>query len=249
VAKFTRQFLSLPLLIHGFNLFLISGTTAIAFASNSDVVLYASRATLKSGTWTVVADSTAAGGRAMANPDLGAQTITAPLAQPVNYFQLSFPAHSGTPYHLWIRGKSAENSINEDSVFVQFSDSVTSNGSATHRIGTTSGMAVILQSCTASKVHGWGWTDNGWCGLGANVFFQNSGTHTIRIQVRQEGLSIDQIVLSPQTYVSTSPGKAVNDTTILAANLPVLTATIQVTTSASPSSGGAPLDVSFTPNV
>jgi len=248
VAKFKRQVLPLPLLIV-FSLFLISGTTAIAFASNSDVVLYASRAKLKAGKWTVVVDSTAANGYAMASPDLGAPTVTAPLAQPVNYFQLSFPAYSGTAYHLWIRGKSANSSINNDSVFVQFSDSVTRSGSATYRIGTTSGMAVILQSCTTSKVHGWGWTDNGWCGLGANVFFQSSGTHTIRIQVRQDGLSIDQIVLSPQTYVSTSPGKTVNDTTILVANLPVLTATIQVTTSASPSSGAAPLDVSFTPNV
>ena len=250
MAKFKRQVLPLPLLIHAFSLFLISGTTAIAFASSSDVVLYASRAKLKAGTWTIVADSTAAGGYAMANPDLGAPTVTAPLAQPANYFQLTFPAYSHTAYHLWIRGKAAGNSISNDSVFVQFSDSVTSSGSAIHRIGTTSGMAVILQSCNGSKVNEWGWTDNGWCSLGANVFFQNTGTsHTIRIQVRQDGLSIDQIVLSPQTFISTSPGKTMNDTTILAANLPVLTSTIQVTDSANPSSGAAPLSVTFTPKV
>jgi endo-1,3-1,4-beta-glycanase ExoK len=84
--------------------------------------------------------------------------------------------------------------------------------------------------------------------LGANVFFQNTGKHALRIQVRQDGLSIDQILLSPQTYISGSPGKTVNDTTILAATVPLIT-TIQVSESASPSSGLAPLTVSFTPQV
>lgn len=225
----------------------VSTITAAAHASNNDVVLYASKAPVKAGTWTIVADSTAATGYAMANPDTGAPTVTAPLAQPANYFQLTFRAYSRTAYHLWIRGKAANNSINNDSVFVQFSDSVTGSGSAINRIGTTSSMTVILQSCTNAKVHGWGWTDNGWCGLGANVYFQNTGIHTVRIQVRQDGLSIDQIVLSPQTYISTTPGKAFNDSTILAANLPVLTT--QVSLAASPSSGAAPLSVTFTPTV
>ena len=42
-----------------------SGT--LAHASSSDVVLYASKAPVKSGTWAVVADSTAAGGYAIGN--------------------------------------------------------------------------------------------------------------------------------------------------------------------------------------
>lgn len=229
--------------------FFISTMAAASLASSDDVVLYASKAPVRAGTWTVVADSTAAGGHAMSNPNTSAPTVIAPLAQPANYFQLTFPAYSGKAYHLWIRGKAAENSINNDSVFAQFSDSVTSSGTAINRIGTTSGMTVILQSCTNSRVHRWGWTDNGWCGLGANIHFQNTGTHTIRIQVRQDGLSIDQIVLSSQTYLTTAPGQTTNDTTILAANLPVLTSTTQVSISASPSSGAAPLTVSFTPNV
>jgi endo-1,3-1,4-beta-glycanase ExoK len=228
---------------------LVVATPAAYASTNNNVVLYASKAPIKAGAWRVVADSTAAGGHAMVDPDLGAPTIAAPLATPVNYFQLTFPAYSGTAYHLWIRGKSAQNSINNDSVFVQFSDSVTGSGSAINRIGTTSGMTVILQPCTSSRVQGWGWADNGWCSLGANVHFQTTGTHTIRIQVRQDGLSIDQIVLSPQTYLTTAPGKTLNDSTILAANLPVLTLTTQVSIKASPSSGAAPLDVNFTPTV
>jgi hypothetical protein len=39
--------------------------------------------------------------------------------------------------------------------------------------------------------------------------------HTIRIQTREDGLAIDQIVLSPSAYLSVSPGALVNDTTIL----------------------------------
>jgi endo-1,3-1,4-beta-glycanase ExoK len=251
VQNFKNQTLAVGIFNTACTVFLICGTLVSAHASNSDVVLYASRAQSKAGTWTVVADSTAAGGYALTNPGLGAATVMVPLAQPTNYFQLTFPAYSGTPYHLWIRAKASGNSVNNDSVFVQFSDSITGTGSPIDRIGTTAGMPVILQPCTSSRVRGWGWTDNGWCSLGTNVIFQNTGTHTIRIQVRQDGLSIDQIVLSPQTYISTEPGKTFNDTTLLAANLPVLTSipAAQVSASASPSSGVAPLSVIFTPSV
>src|SRR3989442_6125049 len=107
----------------------------------------------------------------------------------------------------------------------------------------------MLQACTTAIDHGWGWTDNGWCGLGANVFFKATGSHTIRVQVREDGLSIDQIVLSPIPYLATAPGKAIDDTTILPANLPVLTSSLKVSVSANPSSGVAPLNVNFTATV
>lgn len=248
MTAFKRNWV-VSVLTTGCVLSLVSGAAVLSQAASSDIVLYASKAPLRKGTWTVVADSTAAGGHALRNPNLGAPTVSAPLANPANYFELNFPAYSAKAYHLWIRGKAAGNSINNDSVYVQFSDSVTGGGSAKYRIGTTSGMTVILQACTAAVVHNWGWTDNRWCGLGVNVFFQTTGTHTIRVQVRQDGLSIDQIVLSPITYLSTAPGKAADDTTILAANLPVLTSNIKVSASASPSSGAAPLSVVFTANV
>jgi endo-1,3-1,4-beta-glycanase ExoK len=218
-------------------------------ASSSDIVLYASKAPLRAGTWRVTRDLTAAGGYALANPNLGASKVTAPLASPRNYFQLSFPAYSGRAYHLWIRGKAAGNSVNNDSVYVQFSDSVTSTGLPINRIGTRSGMAVVLQACTGRPDHAWGWTDNGWCAIGSKIFFSRTGTHSIRVQVREDGLSIDQIVLSPITYISKAPGKPTDDTTILGANLPVINSTLKVSITASPSSGVAPLGVTFTGNV
>jgi PKD repeat protein len=239
----SKKIFSLTSLLTIFAGAVISPTLATA---NSNVVLYASKASVRAGTWAVVADSTASGGFAMANPNLGAAKITTPLASPKNYFQMTFPAYSGQAYHLWIRGKAANNSYNNDSVYVQFSDSVTSSGTTVDRIGTTSAATVVLQSCTGALEQGWGWTDNGWCGLGANIHFSTTGTHTIRVQVREDGLSIDQIVLSPQTYLSTAPGTAVNDKTILAANLPSLTSTLSVSVSSSPSSGSVPLNVNFT---
>ncbi len=220
----------------------------LAHASSSDVVLYASKAPVRSGTWAVVADSTAAGGYAIGNPNLGAPKINTPLATPKNYFELSFPAYSGKAYHLWIRARSLNNATSNDSVYVQFSDSVNSSNTAIYGIGTTSAAPVVLQACSGAAIQGWGWTDNGWCGLGPAIYFQSTGTHTIRVQVREDGLSIDQIVLSPQTYLSTTPGKTVNDTMKLAANLPAFSSTnASITTN--PASGSAPLSVNFKANV
>jgi hypothetical protein len=102
-------------------------------------------------------------------------------------------------------------------VYVQFSDSVTSAGSATWRIGTTSATTVNLEDCGGCGLSGWGWQDNGYGTgvLGTPVYFASTGTHTLRVQVREDGLSIDQIVLSPTTYFTTAPGALKNDTTIL----------------------------------
>ena len=156
----------------------------LAHASSSDVVLYASKAPVKSGTWAVVADSTAAGGYAIGNPNLGAAKVNTPLATPKNYFELSFPAYGGTAYHLWIRARSLNNATSNDSVYVQFSDSVNSSNTTIYGIGTTSAAPVVLQACSGAAIQGWGWTDNGWCGLGPAIYFQSTGTHTIRVQVR-----------------------------------------------------------------
>jgi endo-1,3-1,4-beta-glycanase ExoK len=230
-------------------LWLVSSAAIFAQAASGDVVLYASKAPVKAGKWVAVADSTAAGGKGIKIPNYGAPRSAA-LANPANYFELTFPAFGGTAYHLWIRGKGVGNSINNDSVYVQFSDTVTSSGSAIYRTGTKSGKPVTLQTCTGAKVHGWGWTDNGWCGLGPNILFQTTGIHTLRVQMREDGFSIDQIVLSPSKYLSANPGKTTDDRTILAANLPVLTSDPpQVSVSANPSSGAAPLSVNFTANV
>lgn len=65
---------------------------------------------------------------------------------------------------------------------------------------------------------GWGWADNGYGAgvLGPTVYFETSGPQTIRIQAREDGLGIDQVVLSSVYYVTTAPGAIHTDSTILA---------------------------------
>ena len=74
-----------------------------------------------------------------------------------------------------------------------------------------------LEDCFGCGISGWGWQDNGW-GVGVMgplIYFQTTGSQTLRVQVREDGLSIDQIVLSSGAYRSTSPGRLKNDSTIL----------------------------------
>ena len=190
-----------------------TGTT-----SALEIVLYASQAQVIAGGWRAVADSTAAGGQRVWHPNAGAAKLTAPLASPTHYIELTFTAEAGRPYRLWIRGKADNNDWANDSVFVQFSGSVDSNGSAINRIGTTSSDAFNLEACSGCGLSGWGWEDNGWGAgnlLGPPIYFATTGTQRIRVQTREDGLSIDQIVLSASRYLTSSPGATKNDTVIL----------------------------------
>jgi hypothetical protein len=113
--------------------------------------------------------------------------------------------------------RAGANSRFNDSVFVQFSDVVALSGTGVFSIGSTSGMIVELsRDVSGSGVSGWGWRD------GAAMFsqpatfsFRTTGTHTIRIQTREDGVSIDQVVLSRATYMANAPGSGSNDTTIV----------------------------------
>jgi endonuclease/exonuclease/phosphatase family metal-dependent hydrolase len=184
--------------------------------SGTNIVLYASEAPVKSG-WNVVADSAAAGGSKLSNPNLGVAKLPAALASPTAYFEMSVNVESGRAYRLWIRSKAANNDWANDSVFVQFSGSVNSVGAPTFRIGTTEATTINLEDCSGCGISGWGWQDNGWGTgvMGPLVYFSTTGSQTIRVQAREDGLSIDQIVLSPSTYISSCPGALRNDTTIL----------------------------------
>ncbi len=183
----------------------------------SDVVLYAGEATKISGAWRVETDATAAAGRLIRHPDAGAAKITTPLASPVHYFEQTFTAEAGVPYRLWIRGRADQDYWANDSVFVQFSGSVTSSGSATMRIGTTSAATVNLEDDSHQGESGWGWQDDGYgVGvLGPLIHFGSTGSQTIRIQTREDGFAIDQIVLSPGRFLTTPPGALKNDATII----------------------------------
>jgi HKD family nuclease len=183
-----------------------------------DVNMHASQALIPAGSaWVAVSDGTAAGGARIVHPNQNGAKLASPLAAPTNYFELTFNAEEGRPYRLWIRGRAESNGWANDSVFVQFSGSVTEAGSPVNRIGTPTGDSVNLEDCSGCGLTGWGWQDNGWGTgvMGPLIYFETTGLQTIRVQTREDGLSIDQILLSPEKYLSAAPGSLKSDTTIL----------------------------------
>ena len=182
-----------------------------------EVVLWASDADTMAGRWSLVRDPGAAGGTRLFNPNAGAAKITTPLASPADYVEFAFTADAGA-YRLWIRGKAQDDYWGNDSVYVQFSDSVDASGQPVWRVGTTSGTSVNLEETSNAGLAGWGWQDNGYGAgvLGPLVRFNTTGTHTVRVQVREDGFSFDQLVFSSARYVNGSPGTPKRDSIVLA---------------------------------
>ena len=180
---------------------------AVPVAAQSDIVLAPSSGASRVGNWSVVSDSTAAGGAVVRHPNAGGAKLAAALASPIHYFEMTFDATAGVPYRLWFHAKAESNYWGNDSVFVQFAGSVTSAGAATWRIGTTSAADMNLEECSGCGLNGWQWQDNGWgTGVfGPTVYFATSGTQRMRVQTREDGLSVDQILLSSTTYMSAAP--------------------------------------------
>jgi Putative Ig domain len=183
-----------------------------------EVVLYASDANMIAGTWSLVPDATAAGGLRLWNPDKTAGKIGGPLPNPANYFEIPFQAEAGVAYHVWVRGKADKDKRKNDAVIVQFSRSVNAAAAPAYRIGTTSGTYVNLADCNGCHLSGWGWQDNGWGVnvMGPEIYFEQPGAQTIRVLVKQDGFSIDQIVLSAERFLTVAPGALKNDATIVA---------------------------------
>jgi endonuclease/exonuclease/phosphatase family metal-dependent hydrolase len=186
-----------------------TSTSANAATADSagDIVMGPAHVTKLAGKWAVESDSSAMGSQVVRHPDGGMAKIKTAYASPAHHFEMTFQAKAGTAYRLWVHGKAQSNYWGNDSVFVQFSGSVMSSGSATYRIGTTSAAEVNLEECSGCGLSGWQWQDNGWGTgvLGPKVHFSTTGTHTIRVQTREDGLSIDRIVLSPSSYMSSAP--------------------------------------------
>jgi glucose/arabinose dehydrogenase len=182
-----------------------------------DIVLHAADATTIAGTWSRIADTSAASGIRVGQTDAARPKVLQASQAPADYFELTFDAEAGRPYRLWMRGQAASNYWGNDSAYVQFSGSVTASGAPVYRIGSTSAAEYILEDCNGCGLAGWGWQDNGYGAgvLGPEIYFATTGPQVIRIQTREDGLSIDQIVLSPSTYRATAPGHLKLDTTIL----------------------------------
>jgi hypothetical protein len=190
-------------------------TTSPAPGGGPDVVIHAADVPAGSvvGRWTFVADATAADGVRLQTANQGVKETAS--ATPSHYFEATFQADAGASYHVWLRLKADGNSWANDSVYVQFDGATDGSGTPVYRIGTSGAATVTLEDNTSAGVHGWGWNDNGFGGLGAHIRFAASGTQRIRVSMREDGASVDQIVISPGTYLTQSPGTLKDDGTIV----------------------------------
>ena len=179
---------------------LLAGKTFVSTGraqSPGDIVLYAAGGIVSGPRWATVPDPQAAGGSAVVNRDNGDAKLGAPLASPGSHLELTFTAEAHVPYHLWLRLKAQNDAFVNDSVYVQLSGALNPSGAADYGISTTRAMSVILEEGANAGLSGWGWADDVYGGFGTNVSFATAGPHSIRIQQREDGVTIDQVVLSP----------------------------------------------------
>ena len=181
-------------------------------------MIYAADVTSLHGTWTQGERSDGRGRHQADEPRRRRRRARAlRWPNPTNYFDVSFPALGGTRYRVWLRIHAIGDSKWNDSVFVQFSDSV-DDSRARRSIASAPPprLMINLWTCGDCQSFGWGWQRNAyWLADTGDVWFQNSGTHTLRVQIREDGVEIDQIVISPTTYATNAPGPVSNDTTIV----------------------------------
>ncbi|HZP47697.1 MAG TPA: FG-GAP-like repeat-containing protein [Vicinamibacterales bacterium] len=193
-------------------------SVALTIAPVKEIVVWAADGFPQGSAWVMAADASAAGGARAYNPNANAAKINAPLANPSSGYTIGFIADPTQTYKLWIRLKADGNSPYNDSIFVQFSGSTDAAGHPAYRQGTTSALPINLEECAGCGESGWGWEDDGWGSVdrnGVTLRFPDGGFHQIFIQQREDGVSIDQIVLSSEKFLTTRPGKAKNDSTIL----------------------------------
>jgi hypothetical protein len=195
---------------------LVGATTTLPRAQAADIVLYAADVSAIAGNWRRLPSTSGAGGLKMSSEDRGWEMPAVPLAAPVDYFEAEFDAQANVDYRVWLRLRAAANSKYNESVWVQFSTAVTATGSPLYRIGTDRALLVNLENCSGCGVAEWGWQGGAWwLSQPATLRFASTGRQRIRVQTREDGVDVDQIVISPGTYASTAPGRLTNDTTIV----------------------------------
>jgi len=181
-----------------------------------EIVIYAqdvAAGNIVGADWSLVADGTAPTGFALKEVDRGRTKVATPLANPATYVTVAFSAEAGVPYQFWFHMKAQGNLLASDSVYVQFSTATNASRQPVYRIGSATAASVILENGTSAGISGWGWTDSSYGALAAPIYFATPGPQTLRIQSREDGVSIDQIVISAGAYLTAAPGAAKNDAT------------------------------------
>ena len=196
-------------------------TVVVTVTNEKEINLHVgsdSSITFATGNWSAVDDASAASGRALRDVNNGAAKVTTPLANPASYSEVSFVADPTQTYKLWVRLKAEGNGTSNDSVWLQFTGAVDASG-RTFEPGSTSGIEVVLEECSGCGISGWGWRDEAWGQRDAigsvTLRFPEGGFQRLRMQTREDGVSVDQIVLSAEKYRTTRPGLVKNDSTIV----------------------------------
>jgi hypothetical protein len=173
-------------------------------------------ATSLHGSWARASDASSPANTKLQTPNLGYATTSNPLAAPTHYLEATFAPVANTEYTLWLRLKPKDNNKYNDSVWVQFSGA-RYQGAGVYPLNSTKGLLVNLATdAAASSLNGWGWTNGAyWLAQPATVTFPQGGMQTIRIQVREDGVELDQIVLSPKMYLISPPGLPGSDGNIV----------------------------------
>jgi hypothetical protein len=171
------------------------------------------------GGWQLGPDATADSGVRAWHPDAGAAKITAVPASPTHYVDTWFLADPAQTYKLWVRLKAQNDSWANDSIFVQFEHGAIVNNTTRYVMDSTDGLDVNLEQCSGCGVSGWGWRDERWGatlnGTPVLLRFPVTGWQRMRILTREDGVSVDQIVLSAEKYLTVPPGPAKRDNTKL----------------------------------
>jgi hypothetical protein len=169
-----------------------------------------------SGAWTLESDQSSPGGVKLTATEGDDDAADAPLKQPASYFDASFQADAHVPYRVWLRLAPGSGPSAGTSVWVQFSDAEIRDAPA-YRLGTRAGLLVSLDACEGCASPGWGWRDSSpRLAQLSVVTFRSRGWHRVRVQVRDGGVQLDQVVLSSRAYVNGPPGAAQGDRTTVA---------------------------------
>jgi hypothetical protein len=182
----------------------------------SEVVIYAQDippGNIVGADWSLVPDSTAAGGSMLKEVDRGKAKVATPAVAPSSYVDVPFSADAGVPYQFWFRMRAQNNATASDSVYVQFSGATDASHVPINGIGSAKAASVILENGSGVGLSSWGWTDSSYGSLAAPIYFAAPGPQMLRIQTREDGVSIDQIVISAGRYLTTAPGATKNDNT------------------------------------
>ena len=189
-----------------------------SYAASGDIVLTAANAVDLHGHWSRATEASAAGQLMLTSTDTGWQNTVGPVPAPQHYVEFTFNPLPNTAYRLWLRMRARNGSKYNDSVFVQFSNAYDKTR-AVYRIGTAEGLTLNRQACATCALNQWGWYDSAYWLKQITTLTFTAGSQTLRVQTREDGVDIDQIVLSPVSYRQLAPGATDFDSTIVTGNI------------------------------